>query len=62
MTPRPMDNSNSCSLIFFKNGQLGPNESGTKQELQSPGKLVFIRFRDLWARSAEQSEMQGCLF
>lgn len=49
------------TLIFFKRGQLGPGRADTKQELQSPGKLVLIQVSNLWAQSAKQSEMQGCL-
>lgn len=62
MTPRLMDKSKSYHPIFFKSGQLGPSESGTKQELQSTGKFMFIQFSDLWGQTAKQSEMQGCLF
>lgn len=45
---------------IFKSGQLRPSESGTKQELQSPGKLVLIQFGDLWAQSAKQRCRDAC--
>lgn len=56
-----MDKSNNYHPNIFKSGQVGPSESVTKEELQRPGKLVLIQFSDLWAQSAQQSEMQGCL-